>query len=184
MTSSDDTLFDNQVKPRRILPRRGRWSAEEAEKRPRQPAAPAGKAPRAKKPVVRRPNPAAALWAKGEAAARSAQQLLHAGDWDGAANRAYYAVFSAARAALAGVRASLAASKGHATIFRRFDKHLVTERGLDPAFGRPLFGRLGRVRWVADYSNAGVDETTARATLEEMQRFITAIEPFLKKARA
>jgi uncharacterized protein len=183
MTSPDDTALDHLVKPKRILPRRGRWSAEVAEARRRQPAAPAGKAPRARKPVVRRPNPALALWAKGEAAARSAELLLQCGDWDGAANRAYYAAFNAARAALAGVRASLADSKGHATIFRRFDKHLVTDLGLAPSFGRPLLGKLGRARWVADYSNAGLDEATARATLKEMRQFIAAVEPFLKRAR-
>ena len=44
------------------------------------------------------------LRAKAQAASQSAQVLLERGDTDGAVNRAYYAVFGAARAALATVR--------------------------------------------------------------------------------
>src|SRR5206468_3434469 len=65
------------------------------------------------------------LWSKAQAASRSAQLLLENGDTDGAVNRAYYAVFGAARAALATVRLSLAKSKRHGTIYRRFETHLV-----------------------------------------------------------
>jgi uncharacterized protein (UPF0332 family) len=58
-------------------------------------------------------------------------------------NRAYYAMFGAARAALASVRVSLAQSKKHATIFRRFERHLVQERGFSAQLGRsfPWAGR-------------------------------------------
>ena len=75
---------------------------------------------------------ARALWAKAQAASQSAQVLLDRGDTDGAVNRAYYAVFGAARAALATVRSNLATSKRHGTIYRRFEKHLVQERDFDP----------------------------------------------------
>src|SRR5258705_6040351 len=78
-------------------------------------------APRAKRASSRgracsspRPAPgehARAMWAKVRAASQSAQWLLERGDTDGAVNRAYYAVFGAARAALATVRSSLATSK-------------------------------------------------------------------------
>ena len=124
------------------------------------------------------------LWAKARAAERSARLLGESGDFDGAANRAYYAAFSAARAVLAGVRASLAESKGHSAIVRRFEKHFVQERGLDPAFGRSFFGRLSHARWVADYDEARVDEMAARAMLGEAERFLATVEPFLKKAKA
>ena len=49
---------------------------------------------------------ARSLWAKAQAASQSAQVLLDRGDTDGAVNRAYYAVFSAARAALAAAMTS------------------------------------------------------------------------------
>jgi uncharacterized protein (UPF0332 family) len=124
------------------------------------------------------------LWVKAQAAAQSAKRLAEAADWDGAVNRAYYAVFSAARAVLAGVRGSLAQSKGHGTVVRRFEKHLVTERGLDAAFGRSFFNRLSHARWVADYDAKRHDETAARAMLGETERFMGAVVPYLKKAKA
>ena len=61
---------------------------------------------------------------------------------DGAINRAYYAAFGAARAALATARFAQASSKQHGTIYRRFEKLFVQERGFDPSLGRPLFHRL------------------------------------------
>jgi uncharacterized protein (UPF0332 family) len=180
---SDDTTHDPPVKPKRNLPRRGRWSAEVAEA-PRRATEPARQTAKAgAKPKQRRANPSGVLWSKAIAAARSAEQLLVSGDPDGAANRAYYAAFSGARAALAGVRASLAASKGHATITRRLEKHMVQERGLDSALGRPFFGALGHMRWVADYGDAGVDAAAARAKLGEVLAFLAAVEPFVKKAK-
>ncbi len=183
MTSADDTVTDPPVKPKRNLPRRGRWSAEVAEA-PRRATEPARQTPKARaKPKQRRANPAGVLWSKAAAAARSAEQLLGAGDPDGAANRAYYAAFSAARAALASVRASLASSKGHATIVRRLEKHLVQERGLDHSFGQPLFGRLSHQRWVADYGDAGIGMEPARAALGQVQGFLAAVEPFVRKAK-
>jgi uncharacterized protein (UPF0332 family) len=184
MTSAEDKAIEAPVKPKRTLPRRGKWSAAVAEAARRETAVSAGQTTQTKpRPRARPANPANALWAKAQAAARSARLLSDAGDWDGAANRAYYAVFSAARAVLASVRASLADSKGHGTIVRRFEKHLVQERGLDPAFGRLFIGRLSHARWVADYNEVRVEETAARATLREMERFVAAVEPFLKRAK-
>jgi uncharacterized protein (UPF0332 family) len=184
MTSADDKVLEVPVKPKRVLPRRGKWPST-APKAPAT-ASPATQKARPTKPrrKERRPNPARQLWAKAQSAARSSKLLADAGDWDGASNRAYYAVFSAARAVLAGVRGSLASSKGHGTIVRRFEKHLVQERGLDPAFGRSFFGRLSHARWVADYDDAPVDETAAHAMPGEAERFLAAVEPFLKKAKA
>ena len=184
MTSADDKVLEVPIKPKRVLPRGGKRPSTAS--RLSDAASPATRQARQKKPQrkERRPNPARHLWAKAQSAARSSKLLADAGDWDGASNRAYYAVFSAARAALAGVRAGLARSKGHGTIVRRFEKHLVQERGLDPVFGRSFFGRLSHARWVADYDEACVDETAARAMPGEAERFLAAVEPFLKKAKA
>lgn len=184
MTSADDKVLEAPIKPKRVLPRGGKRPATAS--KPHAAASPAAGQARQKEPQrkERRPNPGRHLWAKAQSAARSSQLLAEAGDWDGAANRAYYAVFSAARAVLAGVRASLARSKGHSTIVRRFEKHLVQERGFDPVFGRSFFGRLSHVRWVADYDDAPADEAAARAMPGEAERFLAAVEPFLKKAKA
>ena len=124
-----------------------------------------------------------ALWAKAQLASASARLLIESGDSDGAVNRAYYAVFGATRAAPATVRSSLALAKRHGTIFRRFDKHLVQERGFDPSLGRAFLVKLGRARHAADYGESQVDEPTARVSVGEMQMFLAAIEPLVRKAK-
>ena len=184
MTSADDKVLGAPVKPKRVLPRGGKRPPTASRSRGETSAAVRQATQTEPLRKERRANPASNLWAKAQAAARSAKLLSDAGDWDGAINRAYYAVFSAARAALAGVRASLAESKEHRTIVRRFEKHLVQERGFDPVFGRSFFGRLSHARWVADYGDVRNDEAGARVMLGEMERFLAAVEPFLKKAKA
>jgi uncharacterized protein (UPF0332 family) len=123
------------------------------------------------------------LCGKAQAASQSALWLLERGDADGAVNRAYYAVFGAARAALATVRASLAMSKRHGTIYRRFQKHLIEERGLDPSLGRAFLSRQRSVRQAADYETGQVDEPTVRKAIGEMQTFLAAVEPLLHKVK-
>ena len=67
------------------------------------------------------------LMAKARRAVLSAKVLLDAGDADGACNRAYYAMFDAARAALiasgAPVEAELA--RTHNGLISAFSLHLV-----------------------------------------------------------
>ena len=183
MTPADETVLDAPARNKeRARPRRGRWHAPVAGNVGGQ-AVPAPPTPAKKKaqPAKRRLNPSPVLWAKAEAAVRSARLLAEAEDWDGAAN---YAVFGAARAVLAGVRARLADSKGHSAIVRRFETQIVTGRGLDPALGRPLIGRLSHGRWVADYDHSGSDEAMARAMLADAERFLAAVQPLLRKAKA
>jgi uncharacterized protein (UPF0332 family) len=108
---------------------------------------------------------------------------LESGDSDGAVNRAYYAVFGAARAALAKVRSSLAQSKRHGTIYRRFDKHIVQERGFDPSLGRSFLSKQRKARQAADYEEGRVDETVARAVIGDMDRFLAAVAPLLSKVK-
>lgn len=65
--------------------------------------------------------------AKASRAIASAQLLLDAGDVDGACNRAYYAMFDAAHAALlwAGARVNPAETKTHRGLIAAFGEHLV-----------------------------------------------------------
>src|SRR2546423_14837156 len=60
------------------------------------------------------------LWAKAQVASQSAKLLIESGDADGAVNRAYYALFGPARAAVATGRSSLALSKRPGTIYTPF----------------------------------------------------------------
>ena len=163
MTSAEHKTLDASVTRKRTPPRRVRGRSQ---------SKPQGDG-----------NALSTLWAKAQVAAQSARVLFERGDMDGAVNRAYYATFGAARAAVASVRAALASSKGHGTIFRRFAKHVVEERGFDPSLGRAFFHKQSHARWVADYDEGRIDEATARVVLGEMARLLTAVEPFLKRPK-
>jgi uncharacterized protein (UPF0332 family) len=111
---------------------------------------------------------------------RSARLLLDAGNSGSAVNRAYYAMFYAARAALNGVDPNLLKTKSHATIIRRFGKHLVEERGFDRSLGR-LFAQTEDIRIGADYGDDSISETAARKVPEGAERFVSAIELFIAR---
>ena len=63
------------------------------------------------------------LMAKALPACASAKVLLETGDADGASNRAYYAMFDAARAAL--LASSFEVGKTHRSVLNAFSDHLV-----------------------------------------------------------
>jgi uncharacterized protein (UPF0332 family) len=118
-----------------------------------------------------------ALMIRAHTAIASAQVLLDAGDFAGAINRAYYAMFYAARAALQHVGIEVASSK-HGTLVSRFGQHLIKAGHLPDDLGRWL-NRMLELRAAADYgegppARAETEEALARAT-----RFLEAIEAFL-----
>ncbi len=114
---------------------------------------------------------------KAETAVRSAQVLLEAGDPDGACNRAYYAMFDAARAALlvsaAPVHAEVA--RTHSGLIAAFGLHLVKSGQLEAELGRAL-NRAQQARMVADYTGDPVDFQTARGIVEQAVDFGSRIE--------
>ncbi len=67
--------------------------------------------------------------AKADRACASARALLDLGDVDGACNRAYYAMFDAARAALLASGASVTADTGktHSGLIKAFGDHLIKQ---------------------------------------------------------
>jgi uncharacterized protein (UPF0332 family) len=77
-----------------------------------------------------------ALWEKATSDAAAAEMLVAAGYTNAAVNRAYYAMLNAAKVALAALDPKLAKAKTHASIIRRFGKHMVEERGFDRSLGR------------------------------------------------
>jgi uncharacterized protein (UPF0332 family) len=108
----------------------------------------------------------------------SARVLLDADDFAGATNRAYYAMFYAARAALQHVGIEVASSK-HGTLVSRFGQHLVKAGHLPNDLGRWL-NRMVELRATADYGEepperAETEEAVARAT-----RFVETVERFLE----
>lgn len=120
--------------------------------------------------------------ANARTALHSAKLLLRAGDTRGAVNRAYYAMFDAARGALAAIDPELLKAKTHASIIRRFGKHLVESRGFDRSLGR-IFSQTEDVRLAADYEQDDIDEATATSIVGEAERFVTVVEKFLTQEK-
>lgn len=73
----------------------------------------------------------ASLMAKAERACTSARLLCEAGDAEGACNRAYYAMFDAARVALliSGVPVRPDIGKTHGGLISAFSEHLINLDG-------------------------------------------------------
>ena len=119
---------------------------------------------------------------KAKMTVHTARLILDAGDTNSAVNRAYYAMFDAARAALGTVDENLLKTKTHATIIRRFGKHIVEQGGFDRSLGR-LFAQTEDVRVTADYEDERVNESAARRAVEGAERFVAAVERFIQQAK-
>lgn len=122
---------------------------------------------------------ARALMDKAERAAASAQLLLQAGDADGACNRAYYAMFDAARAVLL-VRAPVAAEgvRTHNGLIAAFSLHLVKTGQVSVELGRAL-NRAEEIRLIADYQGDSVEPEQAMWTVECAALFVPAMRALL-----
>lgn len=113
---------------------------------------------------------------KAARAVESAQLLLDDGDLDGACNRAYYAMFDAARAALLAAQAPVSAdiSKTHGGLIAAFGLHLVKTGRVPLECGRSL-NRGEEIRLVADYRGESVDSQAAAEMIERARVFIKTI---------
>lgn len=123
------------------------------------------------------------LMAKAAQAAASAKVLLDMGDADGACNRAYYAMFDAARAALL---ASGAADIGktHKGVLNAFSDRLVKNGPLQREMGR-LLKHAEAFRYVADYEGDPVELSDAQEMVEQAETFVSAIQAeFMPKRRS
>lgn len=117
-----------------------------------------------------------ALMAKAEMACSSARALLDRGDMDGAANRAYYAMFDAARAALLVVAAPVAADIGrtHSGLIGAFGNYLVKHGPVSKEVGR-LLNRAHEIRLVADYKSDSVEPADAQEMVDQAESFIAVM---------
>ncbi|MBS0308337.1 MAG: HEPN domain-containing protein [Proteobacteria bacterium] len=110
--------------------------------------------------------------AKAGQAAVSAQILLDMGDPDGACNRAYYAMFDAARAAL--LASGHVIGKTHKGVLNTFSEYLVKNGPFSKETGRLL--KLAETRrYVADYGGDPVELDDAKEMVEQAVSFVTAI---------
>lgn len=123
----------------------------------------------------------ATLMVKAERACLSARALLDLGDVNGACNRAYYAMFDAARAALlasgAPVRPDI--GKTHSGLITAFSEHLIKNGQVPKEMGR-LLKRAEEIRLVADYKDDSVELTDAQEMVEQSEVFVSALRAEFK----
>jgi uncharacterized protein (UPF0332 family) len=97
--------------------------------------------------------------------------------YNNAANRAYYAVFHAAIAALqrAGVHAA-GDTWSHAFVPAQFDGLLINRRHLYPTELRGALNRNAGVRLSADYDEEPVTQTEANRAVRRSRTFVSVIQ--------
>ena len=116
---------------------------------------------------------APSLMAKARTACASARALLDRDDTDCACNRAYYAMFDAARAALLATGAEVAVNVGktHSGVLTAFSLHLVKNGPVPREIGR-LLKQAEEIRIVADYSGDSISLDDTRQLIEAAESFI------------
>lgn len=123
------------------------------------------------------------LWHKALEAAEDARFLAKAERFDAAANRAYYAMFNAARGLLASRGITPEQAKTHETVLRLFSREFVKAGPFEERDGRAL--RIaGEVRSVADYGDAQVTAGKAAETMAAMDRFLATAAKLLEQGEA
>ncbi len=120
---------------------------------------------------------AQALLLKALQAAASAKVLLDTGDADGACNRAYYAMFDAARAALLASGAPVAPdiAKTHNGLISAFSLHLVKTGRVPLELGKAL-NRAEELRLIADYKGDSIEPEHAGWAVSQAQLFVQAMQ--------
>ena len=119
--------------------------------------------------------------AKAREALASAQLLLGAGQLGGAANRAYYAFFHAAQAAIAHVAGiNPRTVKTHNGLHRLFELHIV-KAGLIEQSVASDFSSVESTRIVADYGDDPIQRDEVEAAIQRAGVFIDACEQLLQR---
>ena len=122
------------------------------------------------------------LWiGKAERRLQSAELLLLDGDFDSACNRAYYAMFSAARAALIGKGLNqAAAAKTHKGLIAIFGEHLIKSGDLEQAHGR-TFSLESKRREASDYRGEDISAEEAAESIANAKAFVNAVVSWLSR---
>ncbi len=117
------------------------------------------------------------LMAKARRALASSNKLLQDKDGDGACNRAYYAMFDAARAALIASKAPVQPeiAKTHSGLIAAFSLHLVKPNLFPIDLGRSL-NRAEDLRLVADYKGDSIATEEAQWAVQQAQAFVDEVE--------
>jgi uncharacterized protein (UPF0332 family) len=122
----------------------------------------------------------AELIARARRSAASAKLLFDAGDLNGACNRAYYAMFDAARAALlaGGEPVNSEAIKTHSGLIAAFSLYVIKPGSIPAQYGRSL-RQVDQIRLIADYSDEGVDRERGLSAIEQANQFVEAVSSYV-----
>lgn len=106
----------------------------------------------------------------------SARLLLANGDIEGACNRAYYAMFDAAHAALIRSRVNInpAEIRTHSGLIGAFGKHLVKPGLASAELGRAL-NQVERIRLLADYTGEAINAEKAVWAVDQAESFLRSL---------
>lgn len=115
---------------------------------------------------------------KANLAADDARLLFAAGRYNGACARAYYAMFSAARAMLSHSGVAAADAKRHSTVWRQFSLHFGSDLVSRLPADRSI-SRAGEIRNVADYSDIVVTAGVAGSVMQSMEHLLALAEQHL-----
>ena len=121
---------------------------------------------------------------KAEQALAAARLLLEAQDADGACNRAYYAMFDAAHAALfaLGIEGLTSPIKTHNGLTAKFGQHVITTGQLAPQHGSDL-NKVQTLRQLADYNRDSVAHEDAAWAVERAEAFLAAIRSLIARLK-
>ena len=122
---------------------------------------------------------ARALLAKARESLESARADLGAGRLNGASNRAYYAMFHAARAAL-DARGAATGGQRHGAVIRRFGLAFVKGGPLGAAHGRNL-NKAFEIRNEGDYDLEPPDRDDVVATVANAAAFVDAVAALIER---
>ena len=116
------------------------------------------------------------LLQKATTALLSAKLLLQSGDIDGACNRAYYAMFDAARAALMAFQNSneVLSIKTHSGLITSFSLQLVKPGAIDLELGKAL-NKVEDLRLIGDYKADLITLEQASWAVKQAEIFLLAI---------
>jgi uncharacterized protein (UPF0332 family) len=122
----------------------------------------------------------AELIARARRSAGSAKVLYDIEDMSGACNRAYYAMFDAARAALLAGKEPVKSEviKTHSGLIAAFSLHLIKSGRIPTVYGKSL-RQVDQIRLIADYSDEEPDSETAASSIEQANHFVQAVASYL-----
>lgn len=116
---------------------------------------------------------------KSERALHAARLLVDSGEIEGACNRAYYAMYDAAHAALLALKkADYKVTKTHSGLIAAFGLHIVSPGKISRDLGRSL-NEVEQLRLLADYTGEEISAGQAFDAVLKAELFVAAVRTML-----